>query len=539
MGSSKLTIRIEQIEEGESISTQETEYLQQTVIHKIDKNELEDGDYKVQILVGDELELFAARNLYIRSADTPDQETWKKAERLVYDLGKSPSAALAASQLRSENYLHIDGAMPVFEDTSELNLSTRIPQVSEWWGTKTPIIDSKVKSFSLADTASYPCFEHGNHFIELPTAERNRSGSGHLRPEGGKIQGVCKWCGLVRRYIADPWVLARIRERALERSADVRIEIALPKVSIEHLPKVGELVVTPDHALDALMHLGGGSDGYISSIASNVDPSALFRHEFVRTLEQIAHIDVSRDPLFQIESWEINPSLIVKTKDDFFLTGYWPTSYWSGLISILGTDRVFDIPEPGTASRMTLKSVSIKELEDALEELEIPAEIVDSPSIEMLKILPDIRLAALGLPDTGSTIFDEVCIYSPDQNAWVPISESRPTKVGGYRISSAYRNQYVVVTPDDLENRRIRYCSAEFAKFYASATTLKKPLFSYRKDQQMLLVPKGASLPGMYGRAAVMASGYLPKPDASGRYLIYGGISIELAELLAARLGGQ
>jgi hypothetical protein len=72
--------------------------------HKIDKNELEDGDYKVHILVGEELELFAARNLYIRSADTPDQETWKKAERLVYDLGKSPSAALTASQLRSENY---------------------------------------------------------------------------------------------------------------------------------------------------------------------------------------------------------------------------------------------------------------------------------------------------------------------------------------------------------------------------------------------------------------------------------------------------
>jgi hypothetical protein len=287
------------------------------------------------------------------------------------------------------------------------------------------------------------------------------------------------------------------------------------------------------------MHRGGGSDGYISSVASNVDPSPLFRHEFVRTLEQIAHIDVSRDSNFQIESWEINPSIIVKTKEDFFLTGYWPTSYWSGLISILGADSVFDVPEPGTASRMTIKSASIKEIEDALEELEIGAEIVDSPSRTMLEILPDIRLAALGLSDTGSSIFDEVCIYSPDQNAWVPISESRPTKVGGYRISSAYRHQYVVVTPDDLENRRIRYCSVEFAKFYASATSMKKPLFSYRKDQQMLLVPKGASLPGMYGRAAVMASGYLPKPDASGRYLIYAGISIELAELLAARLGGQ
>jgi hypothetical protein len=143
MGSSKLIVRIEQIEEGELISTDETEYFQQTIIHKIDKNELEDGDYKVHILVGEESELFASRNLYIRSADTPDEETWKKAERLVYDLGKSASAALSASQLSSENYLHIDGAMPVFEDLSELNLSTRIPQNSEWWGTKTAIIDSK------------------------------------------------------------------------------------------------------------------------------------------------------------------------------------------------------------------------------------------------------------------------------------------------------------------------------------------------------------------------------------------------------------
>jgi hypothetical protein len=287
------------------------------------------------------------------------------------------------------------------------------------------------------------------------------------------------------------------------------------------------------------MHLGGGSDGYISSIASNVDPSALFRHDFVRTLEQIAHIDVSRDTLFQIESWEINPSIIVKTKDDFFLTGYWPTSFWSGLISILGAYRVLDLPEPGTASRMTIKSASIKEVEDALSGLEISAEIVDSPSKTMLEILPDIRLAALGLPDTSSSIFDEVCIYSPEQNAWVPISESRPANVGGFRVSSAYRNQYVVVTPDDLENRRIRYCSAEFAKFYTSATFLKKPLFSYRNDQQILLTPKGAPLPGMDGRAAVMASGYLPKSDVSGRYLIYNEISIELAELLSARLGGQ
>ena len=55
----------------------------------------------------------------------------------------------------------------------------------------------------------------------------------------------------------------------------------------------------------------------------------------------------------------------------------------------------------------------------------------------------------------------------------------------------------------------------------------------------MLLVPRGASLPGMYGRAAVISSGYLPKLDISGRYLVYSQITNDFAELLAARLGGQ
>lgn len=188
---------------------------------------------------------------------------------------------------------------------------------------------------------------------------------------------------------------------------------------------------------------------------------------------------------------------------------------------------------------MTIKDTSTQELQSALDELDIAAEIVEKPSIDMLKLLPDIRLAATGLPSVTSPIFDEVCVYSSEQNAWVPISESRPSRVGGYRISSAYRNQYVVVTGEDVDSHKIRYCSAEFAKFYETAISMKKPLFSYRGGQRILLVPKGANLPGMYGRAAVLASGYLPKSDTSGRYLVYSSISNEFAELLSARLGGQ
>ena len=542
VGATKLKVKIEKMDEGELKTFSETDYSQQTIIHKINKGELSDGDYKVHIYVGDESELFASKNLHIRTADNPDQECWKRAERLVYDFRKSSAAVLEASPLISGECLHIDGALAICEDPSKFNLVSRIPQKSEWWGTKLAVFESKVKNFSLAETASYPCFENGSHYVEYPTAEPNKSGTGFLKPEGGKISGVCKYCGLVRRSPANPWVLARMHERALEKklsSKNERIELAIPRVNVEDLPKVDSLQITPDNALDALMHLGGGSEGYISSISSNVDPSPLFRHEFVRNLEQLAHIDVSRDSLFQINSWEINPSMVVKTDHDHFLSGYWPSSYRKGLASILGEERVLSVHDSVGISRMTIKNSVYKEIQGALDKLEIIAEIVESPTLDMLKILPDIRIAAQGLPSLASSMFDEVCVYSPDQNAWIPVDESRPSKIGGYRVSSDYRNQYVVVTSDDIGNNRIRFCSAEFAKFYQTAVSIKKPLFSYRDNQHTLITPKGASLPGMYGRAAVMASGYLPKLDISKRYLIYENITNESAELLAGKLGGQ
>ena len=539
VGSSKLIVRLERVVDGEVIHLIDKEYLQQTVIHQVEKYELDDGDYKVHILVGENSDLFASKNLIIRSSDSPDQETWNKAERLVYDLGASPAGAVIASPMSLEAAQYIDGALAVFQESHSLNAVTRIPPALEWWGTRIAIIDSKVKNFSLAETSNYPCFEKGNHYIEYPTAQPNKYGTGFLKPEGGKIVGICKYCGLVKRSLANPWVLARIHERTLEKKLNSREQVVLPKVSIQDLPHVDTKGITPDDALDTLMHLGGGSDGYISSVASNVDPSALFRHEFVRTLEQLAHIDISRDSQYQIQSWEINPSAIVKTQSDFFLSGYWPRKYISALTSVLGAERVVEAPETATVSRMSIKNTSSKEIEKTLEELGISASLIDSPSKTMLRMLPDIRLAAQGLPSVPSSIFDEVSFYSPDQNAWIPLSDVRPSRVGGFRISSAYRNQYVVVTPDDLIKRKLRYCSAEFAKFYETAISVKKPLFSYRYDQRILLVPKGASLPGMYGRAIVLSSGLLPKSDSSGRYLIYSQVTLECAELLAAKLGGQ
>lgn len=58
-----------------------------------------------------------------------------------------------------------------------------------------------------------------------------------------------------------------------------------------------------------------------------------------------------------------------------------------------------------------------------------------------------------------------------------------------------------------------------------------KPLLAYEPDDQVLKVPLGANLPGLYERAAVLASGMAPFPNDGS--LCYPFVSPEMAGHLA------
>jgi hypothetical protein len=75
------------------------------------------------------------------------------------------------------------------------------------------------------------------------------------------------------------------------------------------------------------------------------------------------------------------------------------------------------------------------------------------------------------------------------------------------------------------------------AKHFQSAE-LGRAIFAYDYANNKLIVPLGATLPGLYGRAAVLASGKLPERDSSGKLLIYNNIDSKTSRLFAAKLGG-
>ena len=71
---------------------------------------------------------------------------------------------------------------------------------------------------------------------------------------------------------------------------------------------------------------------------------------------------------------------------------------------------------------------------------------------------------------------------------------------------------------------------------HLSALASKCPLIVHSPEKEQLVVPMGADLPGLYGRAAVLASGRLPVVNERMGALIYESVPGEVARTLISRL---
>jgi hypothetical protein len=68
---------------------------------------------------------------------------------------------------------------------------------------------------------------------------------------------------------------------------------------------------------------------------------------------------------------------------------------------------------------------------------------------------------------------------------------------------------------------------------YLAALDARSGLVGYDAEEQVLYVPLGADLPGLYGRAAVLASGRPPLENPDEGILQYGNVPPAMAGHLA------
>jgi hypothetical protein len=473
---------------------------------------LPDGDYEVAIDV-DGTPMGRPLRLRLRSADHPAVIAEPDETHLSHD-ASDPAFGLQASSEGSPGGFQIAperGTGLDLEPAGEL-VPTWVARRAEPRGQSTggPVI-------RIAGPGAGSCMLTGMHRMKLPTVYPGK-------PKERLIDGVCENCGLTKRY---PTRGRRKREsRAPKRAAPSFDPSKLQPVRVQALPdwRIG---------LDSLSHLRQGSISALERIAAHVDSSGIFADTFIRRLEELGHIEVERDPhSLKPVKWAVcSPSLVGLADGRWAVLGFRSESMLAAIEDVAyesGIDYVTDDTVDGPPL-VTIASAPRSVLEEIVATMGAAtnrnARLLPSAALSLASALPPLSKVLLSLPATSLVGGRNIERWDPGVARFYSVPGAY--EVGAYRISGFGRS-YVYRGEEDLERMSGRIGDARIVK-YAAALDFDLPLTGYDPDSQVLYVPLGADLPGLYGRAAVLASGRPPVEDEKDRVLRYRGVPPALA----------
>lgn len=370
----------------------------------------------------------------------------------------------------------------------------------------------------IPSPAAGSCMLTGAHLMKLPTAYPGK-------PTEKLIDGVCANCGLTKRFPT----------RGRQKRASRTPERTVPFFDPRKLQPVRAHAGTADWriGLDSLSHLRQGSISALERIAAHVDASGLFADTFTRRLEELGHIEVERDAhSLKPVSWAMClPSLVELADGRWAIVGFRSESIIAAVEDAAyeaGVDYITDESVQGPPL-ITVDGAPASVLKNVVAAMGTAtnrtSRFIPSAASALASALPPLSKALLSLPTTS-------LVHGRSIERWDPAvarfrSVSGANEVGAYRISGFGRS-YVYRWAQDLETMSGRIGDARIVK-YAAALDSGLPLTGYEPGSQILYVPLGADLPGLYGRAAVLASGRPPVADDKDRVLRYSGVPPALA----------
>ncbi|WP_010149359.1 hypothetical protein [Serinicoccus profundi] len=478
------------------------------------------GDYSLALYAGSAKAPLQRATVRLRSADEVDS-AWSLAPRLVYDLSQEggPIGALSAPEMDPDGVpdVFIDGALAVGTTPWLPDEPTTAPRRVDWSSNHAASAPPIVR-VGAAEPNS--CVITGAHYLEYPTF------MGGWQPK--YIAGVCKFCGLAKR--SPGW----IPKHGQKKNADgngMHVDVdALPPIETDSIRLW-------DAALDALMHLGGGPAEALSTVASQIDGSALFTSAFPIRMELLGHIAVERSELGAPQRWEISPScLVVRGTRCLELVGFWPEASVAELLDRfaapglrLREERTEDQP-----TRRLLEGIEVGAVEVDPE----PGCVVHDPCTSLLNALPALSAVAGAYPRVPMPGFTQAERFDVASASWVQTSDvSHP---GAYRLTRGFERIHVFRSEADVMRRSTMQGPVHLVK-YLAANALGRSLVAYLPKRQGVIVPLGCDLPGLYGRAVVLASGTLPRQmrltgENNRRCLLYPSITPQQADLLVSLL---
>ena len=477
----------------------------------------EPGNYQLELIAG--TSVVQRQSLRIESSSQVNSD-WDWKEEFGYSSGRPGWPFYAAPNVSLEAEVRIFGAMTQRATEATFEPAQQTAPTDPWWA-------GSGKRIQLPAAEAGSCGETGAHNFDL-----GKTGS-NLHAGPAFYYATCRRCGFrmlqtSRAKIADKERWARLKAgRVTSTEAPRR---ARPTIALGRSEVASETQLLA--AIDAVVGSKGGSGALLDNIARRVQPNALFAHEFVRTVEALALIDVERDSRYQLLQWEATAQFLVEVVDGgWFLSGYWQEEQRNLLLKTcraLGGREYWDQSD-GTILPI-LFDVDVDELRTASG---IEFVTLDRPAEKLAAAVPAYSEAIKLLPRTDMLGWTNIEWFDVDTVRWRPSATDQ--LAGAYRIKNRFAQTYVFRSATDISEGTAVVADAAVVK-HAAAQVRGRPLIAYSPEHRLLMTPLGCELPGLYARAATLCSGKTHMRDHRTFSLQYRDVPTAIAEALYEKL---
>jgi hypothetical protein len=486
-----------------------------------------DGDFRIILSDAEHSRAapLASALLRLRSADTPRPILAEDEPALRHHLSDCLGALSASS---SGPLPELDGALISGAERLQSPAAAPLPPVSlaVSGAIATEEDDLPAPSTKIRGGPTPGCLlGRGHHFL-LPYY-------GPDSPQVARVEGTCRECGLEKDWPTRP------RRRRRNANSSVNGAEETTRRPLRDLrPIVEGTSANWDLLVGAISYARRGSWTTFEAMAVAVKDSPWFALEAARLLSSLGHLNVELHPRsLRPQAWSLAPPTIASVEDKrAVLCGYRSPSLLEAIaadIEILNGRLVLESAEEGPTIA-SIEGLGFEELEElalASESLPHPLQLSNRPSETIAAQLPQLVDLREELPQLERPLARPLERFDFASASWA--------RVEAIEAPGAYR----------FLDQPLRYCVAageagsltitdnRLAK-WLGAQQLGLSLLSYDPQMGVLACPLGAQLPGLYERAAVLASGHPPTRRRNGT-VTYEGISPELAGQLWSKLSSE
>lgn len=452
---------------------------------KLSEEISESGDYRVEFLEDGVKTI--QRDFFLRSGDNPDLLGLRNAQTLVHSFDEIGAAAAFEAHVWTEdssNYICGATASYIYElSTDEDTLANTFTEWQPEEAINREITHVGQVVIPLVNSDS--CIYTGRHVRELP-----------ICTNGAKyVMGVCRNCGETKAEYCSAYLVTK--KRNYEKLSKARSVNSVPPVLISKPNNVDFNAV-----LNLINHVVSGSAVALINALEPLATDQMSSFQILELFEQLGHIEVTRTISGKPDQWALvmKQVLFRDAPQTSALIGMWQSD------DLEIAEGLFDPLLEAETPRVGFEFETPENLESLTEKLKDLGFDVGSAK-DVLDALPGLawvreNLKRLPLPST-----EAIETFDFEKGQWV---ETEHLVSGAVRLRGGFGARYFYMSQEDLSNGLGVSSSATIVK-YLAANEREVPLLNYSSDKSALFVPLGAKIPGLYGRAVLLASGTPPE----------------------------